>query len=85
MQEFDTRWDEVLLSMTKIPSDDNKNAVAFLKDVRQLGCVFQDTEPQESLSILRKGPKVLGHIRRTIHKRYAASRRHPRKQTCVAR
>ena len=22
MQEFDTRWDEVLLSMTKIPSDD---------------------------------------------------------------
>ena len=22
IQEFDTRWDEVLLSMTKIPSDD---------------------------------------------------------------
>ena len=21
-QEFDTRWDEILLSMTKIPSDD---------------------------------------------------------------
>ena len=36
----------------------------FCKDVRQLGCVFQDTEPPESLSILRKSTKVLGSIRR---------------------
>ena len=37
----------------------DKNAVAVLKDVRQLGCVFQDTEPPESLSILRKGTQIL--------------------------
>ena len=36
----------------------------FLKDARQLGCVFQDTEPPESLPILRKSTKVLGSIRR---------------------
>ena len=42
----------------------DENAVAKLKDVRQLGCVFQDTEPPEPLSILRKSTKVLGSIRR---------------------
>ena len=42
----------------------DKNAVAILKDVRQLGCVFQDTVPLESLTILRKGTKILGPIRR---------------------
>ena len=41
-----------------------KSAAAFLKDARQLGCVFQDTEPPESLPILRKSTKVLGSIRR---------------------
>ena len=38
----------------------DKNAVAVLFDVRQLGCVFQNTEPPESLSILRKSTIVLG-------------------------
>ena len=42
----------------------DKSAVAVVKDVRQLGCVFQDTEPPESWSNLRKGTKVLGSIRR---------------------
>ena len=42
----------------------DKSAVGMLKEVRQLGCVFQDTEPPESLSIPRKGTKVLGPIRR---------------------
>ena len=41
-----------------------KVAVAMVKDVRQLGCVVQDTEPLESSSILRKSTKVLGSIRR---------------------
>ena len=35
-----------------------------MKDVRQLGCVFQDTEPLESLSILRKSTTILEPIRR---------------------
>ena len=40
------------------------SAVAIVKDVRQLGCVSQDAEPPESSAILRKGPKILGPIRR---------------------
>ena len=45
---------------TKKPKKgDDKNAVAKVKDVRQLGCVLQDTEPPESSSFLRKGTKVL--------------------------
>ena len=41
-----------------------KSAVALLKDVRQLGCVFRDAVPPESLSILRKSTRVLGLTRR---------------------
>ena len=41
-----------------------KPALAKTKDAPQLGCVFQDTEPPESLPILRKSTKVLGSIRR---------------------
>ena len=48
----------------KPEKDGDKNAVAILKDARQLGCAFQDTEPPESLAILRKSTKVLGSIRR---------------------
>ena len=44
--------------------DGDKSAVAILKDGRQLGCVFQDIEPQNSESILRKSTKVVGPIRR---------------------
>ena len=42
----------------------DKSAVAMVKEVRQLGCVSQDTEPPESSPIPRKGTKVLGPIRR---------------------
>ena len=44
--------------------DGDKSAVAILKDARQLGCVFQDTEPSESSLILRMSTKVLRPIRR---------------------
>ena len=40
------------------------SAVAILKHERQSGSVFQDTEPPESVTILRKSAKVLGPIRR---------------------
>ena len=57
----------------KVRSTQQKNekrmvtsAVAILKDARQLGCVFQDTEPPESLPILRKSTKVLGSIRISV-------------------
>ena len=63
----------------------DKNAVAILTDVRQLGCVFQDTEPLKSFTNLWKGPKILGpNSTSTIHKSNAASRRHQRKQTTFA-
>ena len=42
----------------------DKNTVAMVKDARQLGCAFQDTEPPESWSNWRKSTKVLGSIRR---------------------
>ena len=42
----------------------DKRAVAIVRSVRQLGCVSQDAEPPESVSISRKGPKVLGSFRR---------------------
>ena len=48
----------------KPKKDGDKGAVAALKDARRLGCVFQDTEPPESLPILPKSTKVLGSIRR---------------------
>ena len=48
----------------KPKKDGDRSAVAILKDVRQLGSVFQDTEPPESLSFFRKSTKVLGSIRR---------------------
>ena len=44
-------------------TDDN-NAVAFLKDRRRMGCVFQDAEPPKSSSILRKSTKVLRPVKR---------------------
>ena len=49
----------------------DKSAVAVVKDVRQLGCVSQDTDPPESSAILRKGTKVLGPIRRVRFTRTA--------------
>ena len=40
-----------------------KIAVAFLKNTRQLGCVFQDMEPPKSTTILRKSSNILKPIR----------------------
>ena len=68
----------------KPKKDGDKSAVAFLKNVRQLGCVFQDTEPSESLSILQKSTKSHGiNSTSAIHKSNAASCKHPRKQRSV--
>ena len=50
--------------LKKLKKCGDKNAVAILQDVRQLGCALQDIEPLESSSILRKDPKGLGPIRR---------------------
>ena len=62
--------------------DGDTSAVATLKDARELGCVFQDTEPLESLPILQ----VLGSIRRVRFTK--AAQRHANireKQRSVAR
>ena len=48
----------------KPKKDGDKSAVAILKNVRQLGFVFLDTEPPESLPFLRKRTNVLVSIRR---------------------
>ena len=49
----------------------DKSAVAIAKSVRQLGCGSQDVEPPETVSISRKGPKVLGPVRRVRFTRAA--------------
>ena len=59
-------------TIKKPKKDGDKSAVAIFKDARQLGCAFQDTEPPESVSILRKSTKVLGSIRRV---RFSQERR----------
>ena len=41
----------------------DKIAVSILKNTRQLGCVFQATEPPKSSSILRKSSNILKPIR----------------------
>ena len=44
---------------SKKPKKDNdKSAVAMLKDARHLGYVFQDTEPPESSSIFAEEPRM---------------------------
>ena len=48
----------------KPKKDGDKSAVAMIERARQLGCVFQDTEPPESMSILLKGSEILGPIPR---------------------
>ena len=57
-----------------------------MKDVRQLGCVFQDRELPESSPIFTEEHKSLGlNSTSAIHKSYAASCKHPIKQRPVAR
>ena len=63
----------------KPKKDGDKSAVAMLKDARQLGCAFQDTERPESSSIVRTNSTS------TIHKSCSASCKHPRRQRSVAR
>ena len=41
---------------------DDKSAVAIVKNVRQLSCVSQDTEPPDFATISRKVTRVLGPI-----------------------
>ena len=49
----------------KLPKkDEDKNAVAIVKSVRQLGCVPQDTAPTDCATISRKGTSVLEPTRR---------------------
>ena len=69
----------------KTKQNGDKSAVGVLQDARQLGCVFQDTEPPESLPIVRKGTKVLGPSRRVRFTEATQSCKHPRKQRKVRR
>ena len=48
----------------KRPKKGYDKSAVVVKSVRQLGCVSQDAEPPEFVSISRKGTKVLGPIRR---------------------
>ena len=48
----------------KTKKNGDTSSAAKLKDARQLGCVFQDIEPQKSSPILRKSTRVLRLIRR---------------------
>ena len=56
IQEFDTRWDEVLLSMTKIPSDENFESLYILRTCEsdQLKTVLElfDMEIHQKTSVL---------------------------------
>ena len=69
----------------KMGSDKNAVAFCFLKNARQLGCVFQDTEPPESFTDFTEEHTSLGiNSTGATHKSYAASCKHPRKQRFVA-
>ena len=55
IQEFDTRWEEVLLSMSKIPSDDVSESLHKLRirESAQLKTVFElyDVEIHQKISM----------------------------------
>ena len=63
----------------------NKSGEAILKDARQLGFVFQDIEPPESLPVLRNGTNVLGSIRRVRFTKAAQRHANIRENRSVAR
>ena len=54
VQDFDTRWDEILLSMTKIPSDDVLESLYKLRfrELDQLNTVLEsyDVELHQKIS-----------------------------------
>ena len=62
-----------------------KQCSSFVENVRQLGCIFQDTERPESLSILRKSTSLGITSTSPVHKSDAASYKHPRTHLSVAR
>ena len=59
----------------RLKKDDDKSAVAIVKSVQQLGCVSQDVEPSDSVTISWEGPKGLRPSRRVRFTRVAL--RHP--------
>ena len=52
--------------------DGDNSTVAILKDVPQLVCVFQETEPLESSTILRKSTSLRTNSTSAIHKNFTA-------------
>ena len=65
IQEFDTRWDEVLLSMPEIPSDDVLESLYKLRirESAQLKTVLDwcDLENHQKISVLREYQKNAGN------------------------
>ena len=72
IQEFDTRWDEVLLSMTKIPSDDILESLYRLRirESDQLKNVFElyDMEIHQKTSVPNH-QKLKTILKRCIHQK----------------
>ena len=60
---------------------DDKSAVAIVKRVRQSSCVSQDAEPPESVTISRKGIRVLEPIRRVRFTKAALRQANIREKT----
>ena len=58
----------------------DKSAVAILKNTRQLGCVFQDMEPPNYSSILRKSSNILKPIQRVRFTKTVLPFQHSRHQ-----
>ena len=77
--EMSTRQNKCSFPQWKVEEQPNKrlkkggdeSAVAVVKSVRQLGCVSQDAEPPESVTISRNVPKVLGPTQRVRFTRAA--------------
>ena len=79
------RWKVEEQTNQRPKKGDDKSAVAFVKDVRQLGCVFQDTEPPGNFNDFTEDHKSFGNMSTsTIHKSCIASSKHPRKQRSIA-
>ena len=74
-------WKLESQSCKKPKKDGDKSAVAILKNIRHLGCVFR-TKPPKSSS---KHESLGINSTSAIHKSYAASRKHPRKRRTVVR
>ena len=87
IQEFDTRWDEVPLSMSKIPSDDILESLHKLRmrESRQLKTVVElyDMEIHQKIS-MRSKQKLKTMVKRSIDHKLRLRNfdaRHGRKET----